>query len=109
MSRPIVIRRWLLCLMSMPSASASSDIHGGKWAMFGSCFYDKFAAAVWSDPGIVFDEARPNVNYWEPWYLGYQSGVKRKPGVITADNPRTGPYKKLIESGHDLIELHVLM
>jgi hypothetical protein len=21
-------------------------------------------------PGIVFDEARPNVNNWEPWYLG---------------------------------------
>ena len=45
--------------------------YGGKWAMFASCLYDKFACAVWSDPGIVFDEQRPNVNYWEPWYLGY--------------------------------------
>jgi hypothetical protein len=35
--------------------------------------------------------------------------VKRKPGVIKPDNPRTGPYKKLIETGHDLVELHVLM
>src|SRR5207244_3467269 len=57
--------------------------YGGKWAMFGSCFYEKFACAVWSDPGIIFDEPRPNVNYWEPWYLGYEPGIKRKPGVIT--------------------------
>jgi hypothetical protein len=77
--------------------------------MFGSCLHDKFACAAWSDPGIVFDEARPNVNYWEPWYLGNESGVKRKPGVPTADNPRTGPYKKLIADGRDLHELHALM
>ncbi len=32
--------------------------YGGKWAMFASCLYDKFACAVWSDPGIVFDEKR---------------------------------------------------
>lgn len=54
--------------------------YGGKWAMFASCLFDKFACAVWSDPGIVFDETRPNVNYWEPWYLGYHSphpGVSR--------------------------------
>ena len=29
--------------------------------------------------------------------------------MITADNPRTGPYKTLIEPGHDLHELHALM
>jgi len=39
---------------------------GGKWAMFASCLDDKFACAAHSDPGIVFDEKRPNVNYWEP-------------------------------------------
>ena len=83
--------------------------YGGKWAMFGSCFYEKFACAAWSDPGIVFDESRPNVNYWEPWYLGHEVERKRKPGVLTADNPRTGPYKSLIESGHDLHEIHALM
>jgi len=83
--------------------------YGGKWAMFGSCLYDKFACGVWSDPGIVFDEARPNVNYWEPWYLGNEPGVKRKPGVPTADNRRTGPYKRLIADGRDLHELHALM
>jgi hypothetical protein len=77
--------------------------------MFGSCLYDKYAAAAWSDGGVVWDEARPNVNYWEPWYLGLQPGVTRKPGVITTDNPRTGAYKTLVESGHDLHELHVLM
>ena len=83
--------------------------YGGKWAMFASCLYDKFACAVWSDPGIVFDETRPNVNYWEPWYLGAEEGRKRTPGVPTADNPRTGPYKQLIEAGYDLHELHALM
>ncbi len=83
--------------------------YGGKWAMFGSCLYEKFACAAWSDGGIVFDEARGNVNYWEPWYLGLGEGPKRKPGVVTPDNPRTGPYAKLIEQGLDLHELHALM
>ncbi|MEJ2703013.1 MAG: hypothetical protein P8Z79_11290 [Sedimentisphaerales bacterium] len=36
--------------------------YGGKWAMFASCLYEKFACGVWSDPGIVFDETRPNVD-----------------------------------------------
>jgi dienelactone hydrolase len=82
---------------------------GGKWAMFASCLYEKFACAVYSDPGIVFDEKRPNVNYWEPWYLGWEAGRTRKPGVLTEANPRTGPYKILVETGHDLHELHALM
>jgi hypothetical protein len=104
----------LNALASMPEVDAKrigivGHSYGGKWAMFGSCFYEKFACAVWSDPGIVFDEARPNVNYWEPWYIGEESGKKRKPGVPTADNPRTGPYRKLIETGHDLHEVHALM
>ncbi|MBM3333799.1 sialidase [Candidatus Sumerlaeota bacterium] len=83
--------------------------YGGKWAMFASCLYEKFACSAWSDPGIVFDEAKPNVNYWEPWYIGYEQGTKRRRGVPTSDNPRTGPYKKMIEQGRDLHELHALM
>ena len=83
--------------------------YGGKWALFASCLYETFACAVWCDPGIVFDESRPNVNYWEPWYLGRDSHQTRKPGVVTDANPRTGPYKALYESGHDLHELHALM
>ena len=43
------------------------------------------------------------------WYLGLEEGRTRKPGVVTADNPRTGAYKMLVESGHDLHELHALM
>ncbi len=61
--------------------------YGGKWTMFASCLYDKFACAVWCDPGIVFDESNSNVNYWEPWYLGYEPGVKRKPGRPTRRQP----------------------
>ena len=83
--------------------------YGGKWAMFASCLYDKFACAAWSDGGIVFDEQRGNVNYWEPWYLGYDKDVKRKAGIPVENNPRTGAYKRMIESGHDLHELHALM
>jgi len=83
--------------------------YGGKWAMFASCLYEPFACAVWSDPGIVFDEKRPNVNYWEPWYLGFERGTRRQPGLPSEGNPRTGAYRRLIEAGHDLHELHALM
>ena len=83
--------------------------YGGKWAMFASCLYDKFACAVWSDPGIVFDEKRGNVNYWERWYLGFEPGKERKPGIPNEANPRTGPYQKMIAEGRDLHELHALM
>ncbi|HSJ02187.1 MAG TPA: sialidase, partial [Verrucomicrobium sp.] len=64
--------------------------YGGKWAMFGSCLWPKFACAVWSDPGVVFDETRLSINYWEPWYLGLDPAVTRKPGLITQESPRTG-------------------
>jgi hypothetical protein len=83
--------------------------YGGKWALFASCLYDRFACAVWCDPGIVFDEKRANVNYWEPWYLGYEPGRERKPGIPSEANPRTGPYRRMIETGRDLHELHALM
>jgi dienelactone hydrolase len=85
--------------------------YGGKWAMFGSCLCERFAAACWCDPGIVFDEPRANVNYWEPWYLGYDPALsaQRKAGLVTADNPRTGAYKTMVDRGMDLVELHALM
>ncbi len=101
-------------LASMPQVDAKrigivGHSYGGKWSMFGSCFYEKFACAVWSDPGIVFDEARGSINYWEPWYLGLEAGRTRKPGLITKDSPRTGPYATLVERGRNLHELHALM
>ncbi|HEX5105698.1 MAG TPA: prolyl oligopeptidase family serine peptidase [Pirellulaceae bacterium] len=83
--------------------------YGGKWSMFSSCLYDKFACAVWSDPGIVFNEKNSNVNYWEPWYLGYDPNEQRQPGVPSNSNPRTGLYKDLVASGDDLVDLHALM
>src|SRR6185503_12005895 len=64
--------------------------YGGKWAMFASCLYDKFACAAWSDGGVVFDETRPNVNYWERWYIGFDAATKRQPGIPSGTNPRTG-------------------
>jgi len=85
--------------------------YGGKWAMFASCLFNKFACAVWSDPGIVFDESKGSgVNYWEPWYLGYYpppwSDTWRKKGM-TGD--AKGLYPRLIKEGYDLHELHALM
>ena len=83
--------------------------YGGKWLMFASCLDERFACAVWSDPGIVFNERDSNVNYWEPWYLGYDPKVKRKAGVPSDANPRTGLYKELLDAGEDLVDLHALM
>jgi len=81
---------------------------GGKWAMFASCLFEGFAAAAWSDPGIVFD-TRPSVNYWEPWYLGYHPQPWRERGVPSEENPARGLYPRLLEEGRDLHELHALM
>jgi dienelactone hydrolase len=83
--------------------------YGGKWSMFASCLNERYACAVWSDPGIVFNEKDSNVNYWEPWYLGFDPKVRRKPGIPSETNPRTGLYKELLDSGQDLVDFHALM
>ena len=83
--------------------------YGGKWAMFAACLYDRFACGVWSDPGVAFDETRSNVNYWEPWYLGWEPGRSRRPGLPTPENPGTGAYQRLRAAGRDLHELQALM
>ncbi len=83
--------------------------YGGKWAMFAACFDERFAAAAWSDPGGVFDETRPSINYQEPWYLGLDAHMTRSRGLVTSENPRTGAYRELVVRGHDLHELHALM
>ena len=84
---------------------------GGKWSLFASCLYDKFACAVWSDPGIVFDERdrrkqNPggSVNYWDEWYLGFKFGTIVDPNsqqrfrkLPSEGQPRTGAYKTLVE------------
>lgn len=83
--------------------------YGGKWAMFASCLYDKFACTAWSDPGIVFDETKGSgVNYWEPWYLGYYPPPWKSTWSKTGENSH-GIYSKLKEENHDLHELHALM
>lgn len=86
---------------------------GGKWAMFASCLHDRFACAVWIDPGIVWKEKDANANYWEKWYLGHQfdqpDDKQRKPGVVNEGRPRTGAYRTLVAEGRDLHELHAPM
>ncbi len=85
--------------------------YGGKWAMFALALHDGFACGATSDPGIVFDEKRSNVNYWEPWYLGFDPALEkqRNRGIPSEKNPRTGPYKKLMADGRDLTDLHALI
>jgi dienelactone hydrolase len=84
--------------------------YGGKWALFGGALWEKFACVVASDPGIVWDETRPAVNYWEPWYLGLDPAQpRRKAGLPTSDNPRTGAYARLVKDGRDLTDLHALI
>lgn len=85
--------------------------YGGKWAMFASCLDNGFACAAWSDGGIVFDEQRGSVNYWEPWYLGFDPSLpeQRKAGIPNDANPRTGPYKRMMAEGRNLHELQALM
>jgi dienelactone hydrolase len=94
---------------------------GGKWSLFASALYDKFACAVWSDPGIVFDErdrAKQNprgaVNYWANSYLGSELGEppdlgRVDPYFALPKQGRTGAYKTLVDGGHDLVELHALL
>ncbi|MEZ6080695.1 MAG: prolyl oligopeptidase family serine peptidase [Pirellulaceae bacterium] len=105
-------------LANMPQVRANrigiiGHSYGGKWAMFASCLYDKFACAVWSDPGIVWNELDPSANYWEPWYLGNDfdrpADQQRPPGLVTSDNPRSGAYRTLLAEHHNLHELHALM
>jgi len=82
---------------------------GGKWAMFAAALDEGFACGAWSDPGVVFDESRPNVNYWDPWYLGAEPGRKRLTRPSPLPDPRPGAYAKLVAAGRDLHELHALL
>ena len=110
MSPPIATRRWLKCRKSIPERIGIIGLsYGGKWSMFASCLHDKFACAVWSDPGIVFNEKNANVNYWEPWYLGYDPQGAAQTGRALGRQPRTGLYKELVDAGDDLVDLHALM
>lgn len=87
--------------------------YGGKWSMFASCLYDKFTCACWADPGIVYDESNSNINYYEPWYLGYDlfrtKADQRKPGRPSDTNPRTGLYAEMMRSKQQLVDFHALM
>lgn len=101
---------------------------GGKWALLAACLHERFSCAVWSDPGIVFDErdrrkqnAGGSVNYWDRWYLGAKTGEVVEAGTeyrfrklpserqAAGEAARTGAYKELVEGQHDLVELHALM
>ncbi len=84
--------------------------YGGKWALFGSCLCDRFACAVWSEAGVVFDERKPGPDYWNQWYLGLETQPSRIPVRREEESrPRTGAYKVLMEQRLDLPEIEALM
>jgi len=66
--------------------------------------YDKFACAVWSTWRRL-RETRSNVNYWEPC-ISVMSRAASGYGHSGREDPRTGPYKRLIAEGRDLTDLH---
>jgi hypothetical protein len=72
--------------------------YGGKWALFASCLFDKFACGVWGDAGVVFDRRDRNINYWDDWYLGHP----------TIDFPN-GAYQEFERQQLQLTELMALM
>ncbi len=84
--------------------------YGGKWALFSSCLYDRFACAVWSEAGIVFDERRSGADYWNPWYLGApltpQRALRRRE---EEEWVRAGAYRTLWNRRMNLTDLHALM
>ncbi len=84
---------------------------GGKWAQMASCLNDAFACAVWSDPGCVFDESKPNCNWWDPWYLGYEPDIfLRHQGAPSMNGGKAfGGYRVLCEAGRDMTDLIALM
>ncbi len=81
---------------------------GGKWALFAGALFERFAAVAVSDPGIMFD-TDSNVNYWEPWYLGWHAPPWRPRGLATPENPARGLYPELLKQGRDLHELQALI
>jgi dienelactone hydrolase len=93
---------------------------GGKWSLFASALHEGFACAVWSDPGIVFDERDTSVrnpkgavNYWADSNLGAELGKlpedRHDPYYQLPKQGRVGAYKTLVDGHHDLVELHALL
>ncbi len=82
---------------------------GGKWSLFAACLYEKFACVATSDPGIIFREDHPDINYWEPWYLGWDSDHQAGKGFPITPEMRTASYQQLMVNQRNLQELHALM
>ncbi len=60
-------------------------------------------------PGNCFRRVASKHQLQEPWYLGLDPEITRKPGLVGESGPRTGAYRELVAAGHNLHELHALM
>lgn len=81
----------------------------GKWAMFASCFCERFACAVWSEAAIVIDPRKASANYGDPWFLGRFIGTVRASPRRDDDHPRIGAMAGLYNAGLNLNDMHALM
>ncbi|EDY19100.1 putative sialidase [Chthoniobacter flavus Ellin428] len=81
----------------------------GKWAMFASCFCERFACAVWSEAAIVIDPRKASANYGDPWFLGRFIGTVRAAPRRDDDHPRIGAFAAIYNAGLNLNDLHALM
>lgn len=81
----------------------------GKWAMFASCFCERFTCAVWSEAAIVIDPRKASANYGDPWFLGRFLGTVRASPRRDDDHPRVGAFAALYNAGLNLNDMHALM
>ncbi|HEY3900571.1 MAG TPA: sialidase [Chthoniobacter sp.] len=101
-------------LANLPEVDAAKigvvgHAYAGKWAMFASCLDDRFACAVWSEAGIIFDERKASTDYYDPWYLGAMTRPRRGAPRREEEHIRKGAYGLLYHAGLNLQELHALM
>jgi hypothetical protein len=101
-------------LASLPEVDSArvgvvGHAYAGKWAMFASCLHQRFACAVWSEAGIIFDERKAATNYYDPWYLGAIPPNRRGAPHREDEHIRRGAYGQFYHAGLNLQELHALM
>ena len=103
-------------LASLPFVDATrigitGHSYGGKWASSRRACSTASPQAHGPTPASCSTRPGSNVNYWEPWYLGFEPGkaAQRSRGIPNEKNPRTGPYKRMMAEKRDLHELHALM
>lgn len=84
--------------------------YGGKWAMFASCLYEKFACAAWGRPrNCIRRNKRGIYQLLGTLVFGILSATMGNTWSKNGHDYAKGIYPKLRKEGYDLHELHTLM